>query len=263
MNVWLPLQQELPSSLINLMTLISDSISVAIQNAQLFEASWQQHEQLRTLTARLARAEELERKRLARELHDQVGQNLTALGMNLNVIQAQIPDSLERAEAMRARLNDSLMLVDQTIERIRDVMADLRPSVLDDYGLVAALGWYGEQFTARTGIPVTLQREVTGPRLGAHVEDALFRIFQEALTNVAKHAQATQVTVKVQADAANVRVIIADDGVGFDPHNNRMSGERQGWGLLTMAERAQAIGGKFNIQSSSAHGTKVVVEVKR
>ncbi len=213
---------------------------------------------LRSLTARLAEVAEKERQRLARELHDQVGQNLTALGINLNIIRAQAPEGM--GALVQSRLEDSLALLEQTAERIRDLMADLRPPVLDDYGLVAALHWYGEQFTRRTGIAVTVSGEEPVSRPPVHVENALFRIAQEALTNVAKHAQASQVTLTVDLFGDALRLVVADDGLGFTP-TKRAESEERGWGLLTMCERAQAVGGHCHVESYPGHGTRVVAEV--
>lgn len=225
------------------------------------EALQQQTRRLRALTAQLSEVTEAERQRLARELHDQVGQNLTALGINLSIVRSQIPG--EAAAPVRSRLDDSLLLVEQTAERIRDVMADLRPPVLDDYGLVAALHWYGEQFAGRTGLSVAVEGEKPVPRLVPRVENALFRIAQEALTNVAKHAQATRVTVTVEVESGVVRLVIADDGKGFNPAHMADPGEAQGWGLLTMTERAEAVGGRCSIESDPGRGTRVIVEAPR
>jgi len=244
-----------------LLSTLADQTALAIENAWLYEAVTQQREQLRTLTMRLGEAEEAERQRLARELHDQVGQNLTALGINLNIVRSRIPE--EAADVARSRIDDSLALVEQTTERIRGVMADLRPPVLDDYGLVAALRWYGAQFALRVGITVTVQGEEQAPRLAAAIENALFRIAQEALTNVAKHAQATQATVAVEIDDGTVRLVVADDGVGFDRARVGGPGGRRGWGLLTMAERAEAVGGHCRVESRPQQGTRVVVEVAK
>ena len=176
---------------------LADQTSTAIENARLYQAVTTQRERLRALTTRLAETEEVERQQLARELHDRVGQHLTALGINLNIVRGQMPE--DTTEDVRERLDDTLALVKQTTQRIRDVMADLRPPVLDDYGLTAALDWYGRQFASRTGVTVTVQGEKLAPRLDAPTENALFRIAQEALTNVAKHAQAAQVIMTVTA----------------------------------------------------------------
>ncbi len=233
----------------------------AIRNALLFADARQQHEQLRALAARLAEVEEAERQRVARELHDTVGQNLTALGLNLNIAQMHLPPGA--ADAARSRLKDSLDLVQQTTEFIRGVMADLRPPVLDDYGLVAALRWYGAQFASRTGVEFSLRGQELSPRLPALVETALFRIAQEALTNVARHAQAMHVTVSLEASESLVRLTIADDGVGFDPEMIKVRATGRGWGLLSMTERAEAAGGRARVESRAYGGTRVLVEVPR
>jgi len=222
------------------------------------EAVQQYAQRLRALTAKLAEVAEAERQRLARELHDQVGQNLTALGITLNIIRSQLP-AQSRAH-VESRLEDSQKLVEETAARIRDLMAELRPAVLDDYGLVAALRWYGQQFAWRTGIAVSVEGEESGRRLPAHMENALFRIAQEALTNVAKHAQATNVTVQVELGSKFLRQTISDNGVGFDPAT-ASAGSDRGWGLLTMSERAQALGGICHVDSIPGRGTQVVVEV--
>ncbi len=233
------------------------------EKVQLFEAVSQQSEQLRALTGRLAEVQELERKQLTQELHDQVGRNLTALGLNLNIIGAELAKTERGGSQIRTRLNDSLALVEQTTESIRDVMANLRPPVLDDYGLVAALKWYGDLLASRADFSITVRGEEPVPRLNPPLENALFRITQEALTNVVKHAQATQVTVTVEADDETVRLVIADDGIGFEAAHSTQIGARQSWGLLTMTERAEAVGGRCWIESVPGGGTRVIAKVPR
>jgi PAS domain S-box-containing protein len=215
-------------------------------------------QQLRALGARLSEVEGEERRRMARELHDQVGQNLTALGINLNIVHSLMPE--QAPQSVQARLADSLSLVDETTERVRDVMADLRPPVLDDYGLLAALKWYGEHFASRTNLAVLVEGELPDPRPATSVENALFRVAQEALTNVAKHAQATQITMTVEASVKTIRMVIADDGVGLDHTEHDAP---HGWGLLTMQERVEAVGGTFRIEARSGQGTRVVLEAPR
>jgi PAS domain S-box-containing protein len=240
---------------------VADSLAIAIQHTQLLESVKQQGEHLRALTARLAETEENERRQMARELHDQVGQNLTALGINLNLVRTHMPE--ETPVLARSRLDDSLALVEETVDRTRDVMANLRPPMLDDYGLVATLHWYSERFASWTGVSVIVHGKEPVPRLDTLAENALFRIAQEALTNVCKHAQATQVTVTVTADDEAVSLVVADDGVGFDPAQLTTLDGRRGWGLVIMTERAEAVGGSCRIESRPQHGTRVIVEVAR
>ena len=148
--------------------------------------------QLRALAARLADVEETGREHLARELHDQVCQSLTALSLTLTLLQTQMPR--KAAAKLLGRMAGAVALVEQIGETIRDVMAELRPPMLDDYGLLSALHWYGTEFSDKTGIDVDVQGQEAVPRLAAPVELALFRIVQEAMANVAKHAQATEDT---------------------------------------------------------------------
>jgi PAS domain S-box-containing protein len=233
-----------------------------LELAQLLEAVSEQREQLRTVTRQLAEAQEVERKALARELHDQVGQKLTALNLNLNTLRTRLGGALTTTEPVSVVLEQSLKLVEETTERVQNLMVDLRPPMLDNYGLLAALQWYGAEVAAQANFEVVVQGEEPEPRLAAPVEHTLFRITQEALTNVVKHAQATQVTITLAEDNGTVRLIIADDGQGFGPSRPK-PGERPGWGLLTMAERAEAVGGQCQIKSRPGQGTQVLVEVRR
>jgi signal transduction histidine kinase len=239
---------------------VADQIAIALQQAQLFRSVSRHRQELRTLAARLAEVEESERRRLACELHDRVGQSLTALGINLNILRGQFP--LEAAGKSADRLEDSLRLVEETIGSIRNVMTDLRPPVLDDYGLVAALRWYGTQFSTRTGVPTEVRGEEPTPRLPPDVETGLFRIAQEALTNVSKHARATQISVTLETGADNVRLTIADDGAGFEPSLLREHGEGSGWGLINIRERAEALGGKLRVDTAPGRGTRISVQVE-
>jgi len=262
MTLRLMAENKITPSMVELLTSVADQISVAIENARLFEAVDRQRDKLRILGARLAEAQEVERKQLSRELHDQVGQNLTALGINLNIVKSQLPEV--GADMARSTLNESLNLVEQTTVRIRDVMAELRPPMLDDYGLVATLRWFGSQFSSRIGIPINVYGEELASRPTANEENALFRITTEALTNVAKHAQATQATVALEVEGNTLRLTIADDGTGFDYHRLSEPSEDRGWGLLTMTERVEAVGGRFWIESDpSKGGTRVVAEIDR
>jgi len=215
---------------------------------------------LRGLSTQLAEAEEVERQRIARELHDQVGQNLTVLDIILNIVKSQM---VGETDFVRSRLDESLALVYQTTQRIREVIEDLRSPVLDDYGLLNALHWHGQQFSSRTGIAVTVKGEDLGCPLAARVENAMFRIAQEALNNIAKHAQATQVTVTLETEGETVKMCVADDGIGFDPAQATEGSDHRGWGLLIMAERAEAVGGRCCVESQPGQGTRVTVEVVR
>jgi PAS domain S-box-containing protein len=231
------------------------------QRKQSEEEIARKKDQLRALAARLAEVEEAERQHLSRELHDQVCQSLTALGLTLILLQTQMPR--KAAPALLARVANAVLLVEQTGEIIRDLMAELRPPMLDDYGLLSALHWYGGKFFAKTGIDVNVQGQEAAPRLAAPVELGLFRIVQEAMDNVVKHAQASEVVLTEEVDNNSVRLVIADNGVGFDQERLGQPEGRHLWGLMTMNERATAAGGHCRIESQPGQGTRVVVEVSR
>ena len=248
---------------------LAHQAGIAIENARLFKSVSAQGEQLRALTNRLAEVEEAERRQLARELHDQVGQNLTALSLNLKIVHDQIAACKNKPSddiiaQLLNRLADSLDLVEETTVRSRNVMDHLRPPALEEYGLLAALRWYVTGFQSRTDVDVTINGAEPEPRLPVTVETVLFRIAQEALTNVARHAQASQVEVNLEAVTDGVRLTIADDGVGFTANLPEQADkdERQHWGLLNMSERAYAVGGQCWVDSSPGEGTQVIVEIK-
>jgi PAS domain S-box-containing protein len=211
---------------------------------------------LHGLTRRLVQAEEAERRRVARELHDRVGQSLSALNINLDII---LREGGALPGALRQRLEDSLALVDGTLESIEHVMAELRPPLLDEYGLGAALAWYAEEYTRRSGIPVEVLDAAPETTRGLRPEGAvaLFRIAQEALNNVLKHAQAKSVAIEVSLADGKVLLGVSDDGRGFEP----ASAPRGRWGMTTMRERAQAAGGELIVQSEPGKGTRVQAKV--
>jgi PAS domain S-box-containing protein len=230
----------------------------AIANARLLSSLSRQRDEIRKMASRLADVEETERKQLARELHDRVGQNLTALSINLNILRNM--SSVDgKADS---RLDDCLGLLNDMTDSIRNVMGQLRPALLDEYGLVAALREYGNGFSRRCGLDVEVQGDGSGTGLPPASETALFRIAQEALNNVVKHAFARRVTITVGCAHSTVRMAIADDGTGFEVSGTGDRGRKRGWGLRTMAERAVAIGGVCHVESDG-HGTLVTVEVLR
>jgi len=141
-------------------------------------------------------------------------------------------------------------------------MAELRPAVLDDYGLGAALHWYAEEFGRRTGVAISVTEREATPRLPQLVEGVLFRIAQEALTNVVKHARASKVQIGLGMQGGMLRLSVADDGCGFDASRLQPPTRQGGWGLMIMRERAESAGGRFHLETSPSHGTCVVVEVR-
>lgn len=217
-------------------------------------------ERLKAMSQRAVEVQEAERRQLARELHDRVGQTLTALNINLNIVKSRAGATLD--PVLAARLDDSLGLVEATFEKIRDVMAELRPAVLDDYGLAAALRWYAGQWGRRTGIAVTVVGDDPQPRLAAALEETLFRCVQEALTNVARHAQARRVAIALESSARGFSTTVTDDGVGFAASAPVDVASGSGFGLMFMRERVESAGGQLRIESAAGRGTRIAVEMR-
>jgi len=215
--------------------------------------------QLQALSRRLVDVQESERRQFSRELHDRVGQNLTALSISVDILKTQLPGNGN--EALRSRLDDAAALLESTAGAIENVMSDLRPPMLDDYGLLPALQWYANEFSGRTGIEVTVEGEERTERLMQASEIALFRIMQEALNNVAKHAHAGRVHITLVRSGTQFIMSVSDDGVGIDAASNTDSSRRPGLGMVTMRERTQAVGGRFEIGAASGRGTRVVVRI--
>jgi PAS domain S-box-containing protein len=238
---------------------VADQAAVAVKSAGLFECVRSQREELRALTAKLQKAQEDERKKLAQELHDRVGQNLTGLSINLGIIRSRLlPECMERVES---RIADCVGLVGSTMECIRDVMAELHPPGLTEYGLSAALKYYCNQLARRTGMRVSVQCTETIVLSHPESEIALFRIAQEALTNAVRHSRAHEVKVSLQAMGEKLVLCIADDGVGFEQIAQTSLTEGSRFGLINMRERAEAAGGAFRVDSAPGRGTKVIIEI--
>ena len=217
-------------------------------------------DEMQAVSRRLVEMQEIERRALANELHDLVGQKLTALGINLNVVQLESAASMTTRSA--ERLQESLNLVSDTVESIRDVMIALRPAVLDDYGLAPALRSYAAQFAKHTGVAVTVIEDGTARRLQANAEATLFRIAQEALTNVARYARVERATVTMRTLPGSTRLTIVDDGCGFDPSTAHRTARDHGWGLMIMKERAAALGAELIVESAPGRGTRIAVTLK-
>jgi len=210
---------------------------------------------LRGYSRRLIEAQEEERQRIARELHDQIGQILTAVHFNLHAVQR-----LCTTTQVLAHVEDGIRVLDEALEQVRDLSLDLRPSLLDDLGLVPALRWFGDRQARRTGLRPDILTDLPHQdlRFAREVETACFRIAQEALTNIARHAQASRASVHLRIDGKDLRLMVKDDGVGFDVNllQQRIPSAAT-LGLQGMQERAKTVGGSFWIISEPAVGTQV------
>ena len=216
-------------------------------------------EQLTALSRRLVEVQEAERRQLSRELHDRVGQNLTALSINLDMLRTSLGGNADDRHS--ARLRDSTALLESTADSIEDVMSELRPPMLDDYGLYPALNWYAKRFAERTGIEVDVVGSETSERPQPDIEITLFRIAQEALTNVAKHAEATRVQIDLEHTDGHCVMRVTDNGIGIDSARAGDIRERRGLGMVTMRERTQAVGGRFTASTVPGGGTEIAIEV--
>jgi len=232
---------------------VADSLAVAINQVELFEEVTAGREQMRQLAARIVSTQEQERRHIANELHDEIGQNLTAVKITLDLLD-QLPDDLARI-----KLTEAAQLVDDLLNRIRNLSLDLRPAMLDDLGLLPTLQSYFERYTRQMAIQVLFKHNALDSRFAAAVESAAYRIVQEALTNVARHAKVSEVTVRLWVDQDTLNVQIEDHGVGFDRNAAFAATDKSG--LSGMRERATLLGGQLSVESSPGTGTRLTAEL--
>jgi signal transduction histidine kinase len=208
--------------------------------------------QLRSLSASLQEVREQERSRIAMELHDDLGQQLTGLKLELSWLGGRMK---EGRQATPEEVGAMRQLLDTAIASVRRIATDLRPPILDDLGFGEAVKWQTAEFAKRSGLDISLDLQAQALVEDDLVATALFRVVQESLTNVARHAGATQVKVSLTADESNLLLTVSDNGAGIDA----ASGKGNGIGLVSMRERATALGGKFNIAGVPGAGTTIAV----
>jgi two-component system, NarL family, sensor histidine kinase UhpB len=218
-------------------------------------------ERLRRYARRLIEMEENLREKVSLELHDDIGQELTALSLNLAHIAKKLPHDSQ--SNLQSTLVDSRELTKAISVSVRELMAELRPSQLGEYGLASALRSYGELYGQRAGLAVAVQVDLQFPRMTAEQETVLFRIAQEALNNIAKYACATCVTISLGCSAASVYLSIVDDGKGFQQQAGTVQPPGSGWGLTIMRERAALVGGSFRLVTAPGEGTAVTIEIMK
>jgi PAS domain S-box-containing protein len=216
-------------------------------------------EQLRSLSARLQSAREEESKRIAREIHDELGGALTTWKWDLEEICDVISEPLDSSQvaALRTKVEAMTKLTETTLDTVRKLASELRPAALE-LGLVEGIEWQILQFESRTGIEVRLESSVEKVDLDDGQAIAVFRILQEALTNIQRHAQATKATITVNQVSGQFLLMIQDNGTGFTKGQEI---DRQSLGLLGMRERVHLVGGEINIESAAGEGTKITVQV--
>lgn len=234
-----------------LLTAFANTAAIAFQNARLFEEAQRVAQRMESLSHSLLEIQENERRYIARELHDEIGQTLTAVRIGLQSLRRE-----SQAGALpHNRLDEIQKMLDLTLEQVRNMSLDLRPSMLDDLGLLPALRWFVEREAKWAGFEAHLVADENQPRLAAQVELVCFRIAQEALTNVVRHADAKEVRVELHFTEQACDLQVIDDGCGFDaPTVNK---QITSLGLIGMYERAALVGGRLDIQSRPGKGTLI------
>jgi two-component system sensor histidine kinase UhpB len=210
---------------------------------------------LRHLSAYMHDVREQERATIAREIHDELGQWLTALKMDLALSQRYITKDIDRASR---KLKDMTHVVDSTIGSVQRLVSELRPTVLDNLGLVPALEWYLQEFEKRYHIPARMEIESDETDFSDQTAIAIYRIFQECLSNIARHAGATEVVMQISQDGDTWKLTVADNGIGLPPEKLQ---EDRSFGLMGMQERAEACGGSVDFVTAPGQGTKITLYI--
>lgn len=240
---------------LRLLQTLANQVAVAIDNARLFAAVQASEATMRDLSLRLLKAQEQERRHIAQELHDELGQLLTAIKIDVDLARRKLPAT---ATSLPQRLDEASALLDEVLTKVRALTVELRPTLLDDLGLIPTLRWYLGRFAQRTGLQAHLEAPELPARLRPEIEMTIYRSVQEALTNVARHAQATWVQVRLAYSANRVTVSVVDDGRGFDERTwSEHRPEQQTLGLTGIRERVTLLGGRVDIVSQPGQGTRI------
>ena len=233
---------------------IANALAMAVERSRFFAEVCAGRERLRALSQRLMEVQEEERRHLARELHDEIGQNLTGLKFAVDAL-AQAPQS-----CAADLLTEADTLIDGLVTRVRDLSLELRPAMLDDLGLLPALLWLFERYTAQTRIDIAFEHAgLEQQRFAPGIETAAYRIIQEALTNTARHAAVARARVRVWADAETLGIQVIDDGKGFQADRASTAGVTGG--LAGMRERTALLGGQLTVDSAPGQGTRLNVQL--
>jgi signal transduction histidine kinase len=243
---WLPTEREL-------MRAIGDRTALAIERARMTDALRQREQRIAELSGHLLRVQEEERKRISRELHDETGQALMVIRLYLGMMETGIT-----AKNVRGKIRETVDVVDRTIEGIRRIIGKLSPLVLQELGLVAAIRKEAKDFSRNAGVKARVLIANDVGRLAPGTEQAIYRVVQEALHNVAKHAHARNVTVQVVRAEHLVQVVVEDDGVGIQARNGSKD---QSFGLAGIKERVAMLGGVSRVTSAKGKGTRIEISV--
>jgi two-component system NarL family sensor kinase len=235
-----------------------DVARITAENARLLDRLAQGEKRFRLIAQGILRIQEAERGRISRELHDGVGQSLTALKMQLEMLERSAPPD---QAALRSRLAELTRIADRALQDVRQLSRLLRPQMLDELGLVPTLRWLARTVQEGTGLGVQLSVEGMEERVDPDLETIVYRLVQEALTNVAKHAQASSAHVRLRRGRGRLLLSVRDEGRGFDPGQALGADDTGGGGLRGMRDRVDLFGGKFELRSAAGEGTSVEVEL--
>ena len=220
----------------------------------------QYNQELHILSSKLIKAYDMERKRISRELHDEMGQLFTAALINLSAIQEMITSKY--CPEIKEKIKETISLINKTSEQIHELSIELRPSMLDDLGLVPTLNWYLKKWSERLNINTKFEADEIEKRFSPDIEISIYRIIQEALNNIAKYAKALNVTIRLKQQNSKIKILIKDDGKGFNMEELHVGNMNQhGIGLLGIRERIRLLNGSFNIQSIPKKGTKLYITI--
>jgi PAS domain S-box-containing protein len=238
---------------IRLLELFASHAASAVHNATLFDQVRAGRERMQTLSHSLIQAQENERRSIARELHDEIGQALTGVQLNSQALESLLPDA-----SARALLQDNMATIEHALHQVRDLSLNLRPSILDDFGLVAALKWLVNRQAPRAGLTIELTADPLKTRPPSDIETVCFRVAQEALTNVIQHAHASHVLIELKQRGTELHLVIRDNGMGFDvPTALKRAAGGASLGLLGMHERVNLVRGRIGIESTQGQGTLI------
>ncbi len=250
--------QEVQTRDLRLLASLAQRNAIAMLNARLYESILARERDLELLSASRTEAQEEERRRIAKQIHDGIGQMLTAIKFNLEILE----DSVQASDEDRSRIREMKMLLDNLMREAREMSYALMPSVLEDFGLVPALQQLCEQFGRRSGLRANFQSHGAQTRLVRFTEVSLYRIAQEALSNIARHAGATEVNVQVIHGSGHLRLVIEDNGKGIPADDEQAGAIRPGGlGIVGMRERAAQMGGTLAIDSTPGRGTIVSADL--
>jgi len=232
---------------------LKSKVAVFVELHRKSQRLLESEEKLRRLAAHLVTIREEERAHIAREIHDELGQVLTGLKMEVTWLAKRLKD-----QPLLDKTDSICSLIDSTVQTVRKIATGLRPEVLDDMGLVAAVGWQAKEFQKRTGIRCRAKLPPETEKAAIDIATTVFRIFQEILTNVARHSRATRVDIELDISEERVALIVVDNGVGIP--DAELNGKKS-LGLLGMQERALLFGGEVNLSGTPGHGTRVAVTI--